>query len=219
LREGSLRYFAIYFLIAFYDQCLAGKTAIQAAQRRWVLQGGASFYAMTQSKSFIHGLWGKCMPDKEFLAKHLWLKPIADHLLDPQLWRMQHEAVARGVAVGLFWAFATPAAQVLIAAVHCVRWRANLPVAALMTMVTNPLTIGFWLWLAHLLGSLVLNESVQAGMNYSPLPTQWLAEYVWPAVVGMCLFAVGFSVAGYVAVKLIWRLNTKAKRWRRRLGR
>jgi uncharacterized protein len=85
---------------------------------------------MTQNKSFIRDAVGKWLPGKEFLAKHPWLKPIAGNLLDPQLWRIQHEAVARGVAVGLFWAFAIPAAQVLVAAAHCVWWRANIPVAA-----------------------------------------------------------------------------------------
>lgn len=174
---------------------------------------------MTQNKSSIRGMWGKWLPGKEFLAKHPWLNPIADKLLNRQLWRMQHEAVARGVAVGLFWAFATPVAQVLIAAVHCVWWRANLPLAALMTMVTNPLTIGFWLWLAYRLGSVVLDEPVQAGITYSALPAQWLAEYAWPAVVGMGMFAIGFSVAGYIGVKLCWRLHTTARWWHRRLAR
>ena len=174
---------------------------------------------MTQNKSSVRGMWGKWLPGKEFLAKHPWLHPITDKLLHPQLWRMQHEAVARGVAVGLFWAFATPVAQVLIAAVHCVWWRANLPLAALMTMVTNPVTIGFWLWLAYRLGSVVLDEPVQAGITYSALPAQWLAEYAWPAVVGMGLFAIGFSVAGYIGIKLVWRFNTNIKRWRRRLAR
>ena len=87
-----------------------------------------------------------------------------------------------------------------------------------MTMVTNPLTIGFCLWLAYRLGSVVLNEPVQAGITYSALPAQWLAEYAWPAVVGMALFAIGSSIAGYMGVKLVWRLNTNIKRWRRRLA-
>ncbi|MEN9985558.1 MAG: hypothetical protein RI925_1060 [Pseudomonadota bacterium] len=37
------------------------------------------------------------------LAALPWLKPLAGRLLDPQLWRPQHEAVARGVTVGTFW--------------------------------------------------------------------------------------------------------------------
>ncbi|MEY4253839.1 MAG: hypothetical protein RLZZ566_1309 [Pseudomonadota bacterium] len=173
---------------------------------------------MTENKSFIRDAVGKWLPGKEFLAKHPRLKPIAGNLLDPQLWRIQHEAVARGVAVGLFWAFAIPAAQVLVAAAHCVWWRANIPVAALMTMVTNPLTIGFWLWLAYRLGSVLLGEPVEASVSYSALPAQWLTSFAWPTLVGMGVFAFGSSLTGYLGVKLFWRLNVNLKRWRRRLS-
>ena len=166
------------------------------------------------------GLWKKTLqrwaPSKEFWAEHPRLKPYADKLSDPQLWRMQHEAVARGVAVGLFWGFAIPAAQLLVAAVHCVKWRANIPVAALMTMVTNPLTIGFWLWLAYQLGSRVLGEDVQADVSMSVMPVQWLGQYGWPTLVGMGLFAVGTAVSGYLLVKLSWRLNVFFKRLKRK---
>ncbi|NBW55654.1 MAG: DUF2062 domain-containing protein, partial [Betaproteobacteria bacterium] len=96
------------------------------------------------------------LPNRERFSKHPWLKPWAPRLLDGQLWRLQHETVARGVAVGLLWAFLIPVAQTLAAVVHCVWWRAHIPTAAAMTMVTNPFTIGFWLWLAFQTGSTLL---------------------------------------------------------------
>lgn len=40
------------------------------------------------------------LPSREMLMANPWLKPIAHRLLDPPLWRLQHEAVARGVALG-----------------------------------------------------------------------------------------------------------------------
>jgi len=59
------------------------------------------------------------LPGREELVAHRWLRPVAGRLLDPRLWRLQHESVARGVAVGTFWAFVIPAAQVVVAAAHC----------------------------------------------------------------------------------------------------
>jgi hypothetical protein len=53
----------------------------------------------------------QAIPRREILAAHPWLRPVAGRLLDPQLWRLQHESVARGVAVGIFWAFVLPVAQ------------------------------------------------------------------------------------------------------------
>jgi uncharacterized protein (DUF2062 family) len=171
---------------------------------------------MKQSQGFWNKTLQRWVPGKEFWAQHPRLQPYADKLSDPQLWRLQHEAVARGVAVGLFWGFAIPAAQLLVAAVHCVKWRANIPGAALMPMVTNPLTIGFWLWLAYQLGSRVLGDEVQADVSMSLLPAQWLSEYGLPTLVGMGLFAVGTAISGYLLVKVSWRLNVVLKRLKRK---
>jgi uncharacterized protein (DUF2062 family) len=161
------------------------------------------------------GNFRQWVPGKEFLSSHPWLKPIAHRVLDGQLWRAQHETLARGVAVGLFWAFAVPAGQIFVAAAHCVWWRANIPIAALMTMVTNPLTIGFWLWLAYQLGAVMMGEQLQPEVTFSALPSQWLATYAWPILLGMATFAVSSSLLGYVLVKLGWRIKTVYKRKRR----
>ncbi len=160
---------------------------------------------------------------RETLAAHPWLKPVAHNLQEPGLWRLQHEAVARGVAIGLFWAFALPVAQILAAAAHCVWWRGNIPVAAGMTLVTNPFTIGFWLWLAYKLGSLILGlspqeaaagdavyEAAAAAPGFDAMA--WIQRFGWPAVLGMAVFAVGGAGGGYVLVKLFWRLRVWFKR-------
>lgn len=158
------------------------------------------------------------LPTRDVLSAHPWLKPVADRVLEPQLWRFQHEAVARGVAVGTFWAFVIPFAQILVAAAHCTLWRANIPAAAAMTMVTNPLTIGFWLWLAYQLGALLLGEPASAALAAGAGTPSWLAEYGWPTVLGMGLFAVGGAALGYVLVHLVWRLRVALKRRARRAG-
>ena len=155
------------------------------------------------------------LPSRETLAAHPWLQPVAERLLHPQLWRFQHEAVARGVAVGTFWAFVIPVAQLVAATAHCTLWRANIPAAAAMTMVTNPLTIGFWLWLAYQLGTLVLGAPAGETAPMAVESVSWLAEFGWPTVLGMGLFAVGGAALGYVGVKLVWRLRI----WRKRRSR
>ena len=83
-----------------------------------------------------------------------------------------------------------------------------------MTLVTNPLTIGFWLWLAYQLGVQVLGEAPDA--TAAGVAPSWLTEFGWPTVLGMGLFAVGGAALGYAAVKLIWRLRIWLKRRARR---
>lgn len=155
------------------------------------------------------------LPCRETLAAHPWLKPVAHRLLDPQLWRLQHEAVARGVAIGIFWAFAVPVAQFALATLNCVWWRANIPVAAGMTLVTNPFTIGFWLWLAYQLGSLVLDAPPPVALEGGAGLLSWLGSFGAPALLGMGIFALCGALTGYLVVKLAWRVHVAVKRWRR----
>ena len=153
------------------------------------------------------------LPTREVLVEHPWLKPIAFRLLDPKLWRLQHEAVARGVAIGTFWAFVIPAGQFVASTAHCVWWRGNIPVAAGVTLVTNPLTIGFWLWLAYVTGSLVLGTTTG---TLPPLHTdniwQWVTAYGAPTILGMGLFATVGAAIGYGLVKIIWRIKVRFQR-------
>jgi uncharacterized protein len=173
-------------------------------------------HAMTgQSKHWSDRL-SALLPKRETLLSHTWLRPIANRLLDPMLWRFQHEAVARGVAVGTFWAFVIPVAQVPVAVAHCTWWRANIPAATAMTMVTNPLTLGFWLWLAYQLGENFLSTPLAQATENGEGASYWLATYGWPTVLGMGMFAIGGAGLGYLAVKLIWRLRIWFKRRVRR---
>jgi len=158
----------------------------------------------------------KSLPCRDSLAAHPWLRPIANRLLAPQLWHFQHESVARGVAIGTFWAFAIPAAQIVVSAAHCPTCRANIPAAAAMTMITNPFTIGFWLWLAYQAGALALGVPADAVLATNGGASSWLGKFGWPTVMGMCMFALGGAVLSYVGVKLIWRLRIWFKRRLRR---
>jgi uncharacterized protein (DUF2062 family) len=158
------------------------------------------------------------LPSPEQLARQRWLAPIAHRLTEHGLWHARTESVARGVAIGVFWAFVIPFAQVLFAAATCVWWRANIPVAAAITFVTNPLTVGGWLYLAYHVGSLFVTPKAPA-----PTADGWvgtLQSLGWPTLVGMGLFATVGAVAGYLLVRagarlwFIWRVARRARRQR-----
>ena len=152
------------------------------------------------------------VPTRHELAASRWLKPLSEHILDPQLWRLNHEAVARGVAIGIFWAFAIPLAQFVAATTHAVWWRANIPIAASATLITNPFTIGFWWYLAYRIGSLILDKPPLEPMTEGVSRLTWLAGLGGPALLGMGMFAVGGAGIGYLAVKIVWRIYISFKR-------
>jgi uncharacterized protein (DUF2062 family) len=158
------------------------------------------------------------LPTPHDLAKHRWLGPLAHRLTEHDLWHAKTESVARGVAIGMFWAFLVPVAQIVFAAVHCVWWRANIPVAAGLTFITNPFTVGGWLWLAYKVGSVFVAPN-------APMPevAGWLGTLQvlgLPTLVGMAIFAVAGAALGYLGVKLFsraslaWRLRRRATRQR-----
>lgn len=153
--------------------------------------------------------------DRDKLLSHSWLRPIAHRLQDPKLWHVQHEAVARGAAIGIFWAFSAPVAQLVLAAAHSVWWRANIPVAMGVTLITNPFTIGFWLYLAYAVGAFITGAPPLVSRAESTSTLAWLTSVGQPAVIGMAIFAVGGALAAYLLVKLGWRLRIWIKRRRR----
>ena len=160
----------------------------------------------------------KALPTRESLAQHAWLRPVAHHLLHPQLWRLQHESVARGVAIGTFWAFVIPLGQTFVAAAHCTWWRGNIPAAAVMTMLTNPLTFGFWLWLAYPVGQLFLGSSTHTQALPDASWASGLQEVGGPVLLGMGIFGVGGAALAYLLVKLGWRLRVALRRRRSNAG-
>lgn len=154
--------------------------------------------------------WRNAVPTRTALAAHPWLKPIAHHVLDPKLWRMHHESVARGAAIGVFWAFVLPAGQILVAVANSVWWRGNIPVAVGMTLITNPFTFGFWLWLAYKAGGLVLDAPAAppiAQIAQGGSIMDYVSSIGAPAILGMGMFAVGGSLAAYALVKIVWRIQ------------
>lgn len=153
-------------------------------------------------------------PTPESLAQQPWLKPVAHLIFKPPLWRMQCEGVARGVAIGVFWAFVIPIGQTIFAVIHCTWWKGNIPTAGLMTMLTNPLTFGFWLWLAHTLGSTILGTPPLALDANNWLDA--LGDASGPIVLGMLMFAIGGGALGYALVKLVWRWRIQWRQFTRR---
>jgi uncharacterized protein (DUF2062 family) len=150
-----------------------------------------------------------------------WLRPFAAHLSSPLIWRFNRRGVSRGAALGLFSGFAIPVAQTPFAALFAVAARANLPVAALSTFVTNPLTVPFIYYLAYLVGRTVLRMKSNTLLALSPdagmieRALTWVVALAGPTYVGLLIFALIGAAFGYLAVNLGWRIWV-GLRWRRR---
>ncbi len=174
------------------------------------------------SKTLGADLIRRYMPSREQMAKNKYLRPIAHRFLSPELWRFTRRSVPRGVALGLFAAFIIPVGQIFLAAFLALPARANVPLSALVTFVTNPFTFPFWAVVANQVGELTLNIDQTMGaaaneeLNRGALT--WLVDLFQVAgvtVFGFIVLAVVSAALGYLLSGAIWRFLVVRKRAKR----
>lgn len=195
-----------------------------------VPEGGARMSYPPQAKRTIAArsrAWAgevirKNTPTREEMAQNKYLAPIAHRFLPPELWRFTRRSVPRGVALGLFAAFIIPIGQIFLSAVLALPLRANVPLAALVTFVTNPFTLPFWAAIAYKIGEFVLRFDATAPAIASAKASSgtWaLLVDAWhvagATVVGYLVLSLITPVIGYVVSGWVWRAVVSRKRARR----
>src|SRR5574338_474773 len=93
------------------------------------------------------------IPTRHSVHHFRLLRPFAPHLSKPALWRMTRKSVPRGVALGLFVGVIIPFMHTILAAILAIPLRANVAVAAVVTLLINPLTIPPLYYAAYRIGS------------------------------------------------------------------
>lgn len=173
----------------------------------------------------MQGLARRMVPSREALVRSRLVRPLAAR---PELWRYTRRSVPRGVAVGLFVGiFALiPGVQIVGAALMCVPFRGNVPLAAGATLLSNPATTPMILLAALWVGSFLgldadlttFQAMIDKGAGFGEWAT-WLASSAAPALVlGLLTISLVAAFVGYFAAIVLWRWFT-ARRRRERLGR
>jgi uncharacterized protein (DUF2062 family) len=177
---------------------------------------------MGERKDWLAGWARRNMPRREDLAKSRWIRPFGKRILQSEFWRFTRRSVPRGVAVGLLVGIflMVPGLQIVGSALLCVPVRGNIPVAALMTFLSNPATTPFILTASYFLGSSLGlgGQSVVPGRGAGLGQwTAWLFSDAAPALVlGLLIIAAASAVVGYVLSIGIWRW-WQGRKWRRRM--
>lgn len=153
-------------------------------------------------------------PCREQLEANPSLSRLAPYLTNPKLWHWSRRGVAMGVAIGLFIGFLIPIAQILLSAAAAVVFRANMPVAAAGTFVTNPLTVPPIYYTAYHLGSWVTGTSATATVSLSDPFTIWehIGSIGVPLFAGLAITACFAAIASYFLISQAWIWRVWAKR-------
>jgi len=169
----------------------------------------------------------KYVPTREQMAESKYLKPIAHRFLSPELWRFTRRSVPRGVALGLFAGFIIPLGQVFVAAFLALPARANVPLAALLTFVTNPFTFPFWAVVANRVGTFILKvdtaatggaaqaEMASGRWNWFVAMFEGVGVTVLVTIFGFIVLSIVSASVGYVLSGVIWRVMVGRRRNRR----
>lgn len=177
------------------------------------------------SKTFLADWLRKHMPTREQLEQNRYMHHLAKR---SELWRMTRRSVPRGVAIGLLIGIFAPipGIQMIGAALMCVPFGGNIPIAAGMTFLSNPATTPF-----ILAGSLYVGN--QFGFRadvaaFTELYSEgagihewlaWLLSDAAPALMlGLFVISVVAASVGYLLSGVIWR-SIVARRRSRRLQR
>ena len=159
------------------------------------------------------------IPKREVMERNRFIRPFA---MRPELWRLHRRSVPRGVAIGLLIGIfvLVPGLQIVGAALMCVPFRGNIPIAAAMTFLSNPFTtpliIAAALWIGSSFGFHADLATFQAllakGASLGEWAT-WLVSDAAPSLIfGLFVIAAVSAVIGYIAAIIGWRIWTGAKR-------
>ncbi len=156
------------------------------------------------------------MPNQKKLMENRSLRFLNRWLHKADVWHFNRRYAARGMLIGLFFAFIPLPTQMLFACIGCILVRANLPLAIACVWITNPLTMGPVFYGCYRLGAFLLNEKIAL---VKEVETDWIVDnfvtIIEPLMLGSLICAVVFSALGYTLVDILWRWKT-IKRWHKR---
>jgi uncharacterized protein (DUF2062 family) len=184
---------------------------------------------MAEGKSWLASKIGNMLPSREELEHSRLIRPVAHLLLRPALWRFTRRSVPRGIAIGFFVGILVmvPGLQPVAAAFAAIPFRANVPLAVGVTLLTNPVTTPFLLmgslWIGSDLFAFHADPSALMEMvsHHASVAEwwDWLLSSAAPALLsGLVVLAAVCGLLGYVIAVLVWRMTIMGK-WRRRRRR
>ena len=160
------------------------------------------------------------LPDSQTFGTSGPLKPVGKYLREPELWHLHRRSVSGAAFIGFFCAFMPIPFQSLLAALLAIATRCNLPIAAGLVWITNPITIPPMFYFAYRLGAWLLGTDVEiAAINLS---WEWLSGQfsviARPLIVGSLVCGWVTGITAYIAVRVLWRLHV-LQRWQDRRDR
>ncbi|NNC56423.1 MAG: DUF2062 domain-containing protein [Woeseiaceae bacterium] len=154
---------------------------------------------------------------RHHMSQQWFMAPFQHLLHDHRLWGIRRRWVVPAFATGLFVSFLPFPGHMLISALSALALRVNIPVAAVSTWVSNPLTVGPIYYFAYRLGAVLLGIPPQP--FEMELSLNWVTHTfvnIWqPMLLGSVILGCAAALVGYVTLDILWRMsigNYKARK-------
>ena len=149
----------------------------------------------------------KIFPKLDSVKEEKILKVFGPAVLQPNLWHINKKSVSRGFAIGAFCAFLPiPGIQMILAAFLSITFAANLPLAVILTWITNPFTYIPIVYFAIKIGGIFINaESTYEIKSEQINISTELMQYWEPLFLGSFILSIISSLLSYILIRMYWR--------------
>ncbi len=162
-------------------------------------------------------IFKRYMPHPDKVRHHPSMQWLGPMIHEPNLWHLNRRSVSLAFFIGVFVAFVPLPGQMVLAALAAIVVRANLPLAASLVWITNPVTMPAFFYLAYKLGTLLLD--LQPSPFSFELSMHWVQSelvYKWkPFILGCTIMGLFFGLLSAATIHTVWRIHT-IRRWRKR---
>ena len=148
------------------------------------------------------------------------------------LWHLNRQSASRGIASGLLVAFIPLPLQMLSAAFVAFLVRGNLPIAIVVTWISNPITFVPFNYLIYKTGVFLTQANSPNGMpeihklefHMESLALiwneliQWINSLGQAYLVGLVVISLSAAIIGYCLTYVVWVIYVKVK-WLKRKNR
>ena len=148
----------------------------------------------------------RLFPKLDAVKEEKILKIFGPAVLQPNLWHINKKSVSRGFAIGAFCAFIPLPGQMILAAFLALTFAANLPIAIILTWITNPLTYTPIFFFAYKIGSFFITTNVTPEITDDELSLLSNIMHIWELLfLGSIILALIGSIISYLLIRIYWR--------------
>lgn len=158
---------------------------------------------------------------RDHLSKQWALQPFRHLLADHRLWAIRRQTVVPAFALGAFFAFMPFPGHPILAMLAALWRKVNLPVAAITTLISNPLTMPPIYFACYRVGAYLLR--IPPEPFEFELSLDWVANVlidIWqPMLLGSVFVGSLASLIAYAVLDLLWRRSVVTYKLRKRAMR